>query len=119
MLKEGWSLLSVGLDIHTAMKDMQQRQEESSGELDEAEVKRMEEDMSGILLLVAWKGSRFELSSLLRQVVDLALSKDGGGSKGETDETRMNRAKGIMLCGAILKSVVPDETDSERRELEK
>lgn len=110
MLKEGYAFLSVGLDVHSAMKDMQSKQE--AGELDEEGVKQLEMDMSGILLLVAWKGSKFELSTLLRQVVDQALSK--------ADEvTLMNRAKAILLCGAILKSVVPDESDVERRELER
>lgn len=31
----------------------------------------------------------------------------------------MNRAKGMILCGAIFKGTVPDESDEERRELER
>lgn len=30
----------------------------------------------------------------------------------------MNRAKAILLTGAILRSVTPDESDTERRQLE-
>lgn len=97
MLKEGYSFLSVGLDVHSAMKDMARRQEESgSMGLDEEETKKMEAEMSGILLLVAWKGSKFELSSLLRSVVDGALLKDP--TKGEEGEkVLMNRAKVSFL----------------------
>lgn len=68
-LKEGWSFLSTGLDVQRAMTEMEKRQER--GEMGEEEMRRMEEELSGTLLLVAWKGSKFELSAVLRQVVDL------------------------------------------------
>ncbi|KAL8287630.1 hypothetical protein RQP46_003488 [Phenoliferia psychrophenolica] len=107
MLKEGWSFLSVGLDIQSSMADMERRQ--AKGELDEDEMKNLETDLSG-------KGSKFELSAILRQVVDIALSKE---SPAVTDAILMNRAKAILLTGAILKAVQPDESDVERRELER
>ena len=71
-LKEGWSFLSTGLDVQRAMLDLEKRQEK--GDLDEDEMKRLEEELSGTLLLVAWKGSKFELSAVLRQVVDAGQS---------------------------------------------
>lgn len=85
------------------------------------------------LLLVAWKGSKFELSTILRTVVDTGpfprpllasltnLNPPPVLTKEEadvTDATLMNRAKAILLTGAILRSVTPDETDTERRQLE-
>jgi hypothetical protein len=36
-----------------------------------------------------------------------------------TEETIMNRAKALLLIGLIFKEVKPDETDEERRELER
>lgn len=88
------------------------------------------------LLLVAWKGSKFELSAILRQVVDHGPSSDpvsvsiaatdlseppalSKESATVTDATLMNRAKAILLTGAVLKAVQPDESDVERRELER
>lgn len=71
-LKEGWSFLSTGLDVQRAMVDMEKRQER--GDLGEDEMKKLEMELSGTLLLVAWKGSKFELSAVLRQVVDLGAS---------------------------------------------
>lgn len=68
MLKEGWSFLSVGLEVSRAMQDFEKRQE--NGEVPEDEMKALESDLSGKMLLVAWKGSKFELSAVLRQVVD-------------------------------------------------
>ncbi|KAM0750843.1 DnaJ-domain-containing protein [Meredithblackwellia eburnea MCA 4105] len=114
MLKEGWSFLSVGLDIQSSMADLEKRQ--AKGEVDEEEMKNLEQDLSGKLLLVAWKGSKFELSGILRQVVDTVLAKD---QPGVTDAILMNRAKAILMTGAILKAIQPDESDAERRELER
>jgi hypothetical protein len=48
------------------------------------------------------------------QVVDSVL-KDSGA----TDQELYNRAQGLLLLGAIFKSTVPDESDEERRELER
>jgi hypothetical protein len=31
----------------------------------------------------------------------------------------VNRAKAMILCGAIFKATMPDESDEERRELER
>lgn len=103
MLKEGYSFLSVGLDVHSAMKDMQRRQEANGGELDEEDAKKMEAEMSGILLLVAWKGSKFELSSLLRSVVDAVLVKDL--DQGVDEAVLMNRAKVTFLPLGPLSSL--------------
>ncbi|KAM0786741.1 hypothetical protein ACM66B_002178 [Microbotryomycetes sp. NB124-2] len=114
MIKEGWSFLSVGLEVSRAMSDFEKRQE--NGAVPEDEMKQLETDLSGKMLLVAWKGSKFELSTVLRQVVDGALTKE---SPSVTDEVLLHRARAIFLTGAILKSVKASEEDDERRELER
>lgn len=75
MLKEGWSFLSVGLDIQSSMSAMKILEEgpdesEETKAKREEEMRKIESEMSGKLLLVAWKGSKFELGSVLRSVVD-------------------------------------------------
>jgi len=114
VLKEGWSFLSVGLDIQSSMADLERRQ--GKGELDESEAKALEEDLSGKLLLVSWRGTRFEISNVLREVVSQVLSKE---DPTVTDSVVMNRAKAILACGAIFAAVKPDEEDNDRRELER
>lgn len=94
MLSEGWSFLSTGLDVQSAMKQMEKRQE--AGEIGEEEQRQIEQDLSGKLLLVAWKGSKFELASVLRSVVDGALTKE---APDVTDAVLMNRAK-VSRCAA-------------------
>ncbi len=48
------------------------------------------------------------------QVVDNVLKEHG-----VSDQDMYNRARGLLLLGAIFKSTVPDESDEERRELER
>ena len=49
-----------------------------------------------------------------KQVVDNVL-KDNSAK----DQELYHRARGLLLLGAIFKSTVPDESDEERRELER
>lgn len=48
------------------------------------------------------------------QVVDHVLKESG-----VSDKDLYNRARGLLLLGAIFKSTIPDESDEERRELER
>lgn len=114
MIKEAWGMLSSTLDVQTAMMDIGKKQEK--GELAEEEMERLSKDLVGKLLLISWKGTRFESGAILRQVADNVLSKE---SPSVTDATLMNRAQALLLIGAIFKEVQPDETDEERRELER
>ncbi|EIW58541.1 uncharacterized protein TRAVEDRAFT_47685 [Trametes versicolor FP-101664 SS1] len=50
----------------------------------------------------------------LAQAVDRVLKESG-----VSEQILYNRAKGLLLIGAIFKQTVPDETDEERRELER
>ncbi|KNZ58063.1 tRNA modification GTPase TrmE [Puccinia sorghi] len=94
--------------------DLEKRQEK--GELAEEEMEKLNKDLVGKLLLISWKGTRFESGAILRQVADNVLSKE---SASVTDEVVMKRAKALLLIGMIFKEVEPDETDEERRELER
>ena len=48
------------------------------------------------------------------QVVDNVLK-----GPGVSDQDLYHRARGLLLLGAIFKSTIPDESDAERRELER
>merc|ERR1711939_287336 len=100
-IKEGWSFLSSAM--------------EEQGEVAEADMAKMEEAMVGKVMLVTWRGTRFEVSSVLRQVVDGVLSKE----PGVTEVELAKRAQAILIIGSLLKNVQVDETDEERREMER
>lgn len=101
------------MDVTTAMQEMERRQEK--GEVPEDEMEQLNKDLMGKLLLISWKGTRFESGAVLRQVVDNVLTREPGVS----DSTLLWRAKGLIVIGAIFKAVEPDESDEERRELER
>jgi hypothetical protein len=111
-VKEGWSFLTSTLDVQSAMTDMQKMQDGKAEALPEDQMKDLESDLMGKMLLVGWKGTRFEVAGILRQAVDLALAKEPGVSEAQLT----NRAKAILIIGSIMKAIEPDADDlGERR----
>jgi hypothetical protein len=112
------------------MQQMEKLQEK--GDLAEEELRALEMDVTGKvrstsilelpssshslfqIMLASWRGTRFEVTQVLREVCDRVLKEHG-----VSETVLLNRAKGLLLCGAIFKSTVPDESDEERRELER
>lgn len=112
LAKEAWGVVGSALNVQSVMQQMEKLQEK--GELAEEELKALEMDMTGKIMLASWRGTRFEVSQVLREVCDRVLKEPG-----VSEQVLINRAKGLLLCGAIFKSTVPDESDEERRELER
>ncbi|VDC06109.1 unnamed protein product [Peniophora sp. CBMAI 1063] len=110
--KEAWGVIGSALSVQQVMQDMERLA--SKGEVDEEELKAMELDMTGKIMLASWRGTRFEVVQVLREVVDNVLKEHG-----VSQQVLQNRAKGLLLLGAVFKSTVPDESDEERRELER
>ncbi|PWN94849.1 DnaJ-domain-containing protein [Tilletiopsis washingtonensis] len=110
--KEMWSLLGSAVSVQMSMEDMAKRQEK--GDLDEEELRRMEQEMSGKVLLATWRGTRWEVTTVLRKVCDNVLNE-----KGVDNKTLLNRARALAFLGAIYKQVQPEAEDDERRELER
>ncbi|KAL4078671.1 X-domain of DnaJ-containing-domain-containing protein [Scleroderma yunnanense] len=110
--KDAWGVIGSALSVQSLMQEMERLQ--AKGEVDEDEVRALEEDMTGKILLASWRGTRFEVVQVLREVVDHVL-KDREAS----EQTLVNRAKGLMIMGHIFKTAVPDESDEDRRELER
>ncbi|KAG8902482.1 hypothetical protein FRC00_005945 [Tulasnella sp. 408] len=97
-IKEAWGLITSAVGVQAVMEDLQRRQE-SGEEFPEEELRALEEDLTG-------------KSSV--QVCERVL-KDPEVPEAEL----VKRAKAILLTGAIFKSIQPDESAEERRELER
>ncbi|EIW79339.1 hypothetical protein CONPUDRAFT_74799 [Coniophora puteana RWD-64-598 SS2] len=110
--KDAWGVIGSALGVQNLVQEMERLQ--AKGELDEDEIRALEQDMTGKILLASWRGTRFEVTQVLREVVDHVL-KD----KEVSEHILLNRAKGLLVIGAIFKQVQPDESDEERRELER
>jgi hypothetical protein len=84
------------LTVQQAMSAMEKQQTAGGGELAEAEQAKLEEAVMGKIMLVSWRGTRFEVASVLRQVVDATLAKENGVSEVEL----VNRAKAVLIIGS-------------------
>ncbi len=58
--KETWGMLGSALNVKASMDELARRQEK--GEIPEDELRALEQDMSGKMLLATWRGTRFEIS---------------------------------------------------------
>ncbi|KII85874.1 hypothetical protein PLICRDRAFT_115528 [Plicaturopsis crispa FD-325 SS-3] len=112
LAKDAWGVIGSALGVQQMMQEMEKLQ--AKGELGEEELRALELDVTGRIMLASWRGTRFEVVQVLREAVDNVL-KDPTVS----DQVLYNRSKGLLLMGAIFKSTVPDESDQERRELER
>ncbi|PWN25836.1 DnaJ-domain-containing protein [Jaminaea rosea] len=112
MVKETWNLLGSAVSVQMSMEDLAKRQEK--GEIPEDELRQLEQEMSGKMLLATWRGTRWEVTGVLRRVCDAVLNE-----KGVDQKTLLHRARALALLGTIYKQVKPDESDEERRELER
>ncbi|KAI0272343.1 X-domain of DnaJ-containing-domain-containing protein [Gloeopeniophorella convolvens] len=110
--KDAWGVIGSALSVQQVMQDIERAQ--LKGEVGEEELKALEIDVTGKIMLASWRGTRFEVVQVLREVVDNVL-KDPTAP----DQELYHRARGLLLLGAIFKSTQPDESDEERRELER
>lgn len=112
MIKETWNVMGSAVNVQLSMDELTRAQER--GDLDEEKMRQMEQNMNGKMLLATWRGTRWEITSVLRQVCDNVFNE-----KGVPDKELIQRARAVAFLGQIYKEVVPDESDDERRELER
>jgi len=111
-VKDVWGVIGSALNVRDVMMEMEKLQ--AKGEVDEEELRALEMDVTGKIMLASWRGARLEVVRVLREVVDNVLKEPN-----QSDVVLYNRARALLLMGAIFKATVPDESDEERRELER
>lgn len=106
LVKETWNTISSAIDAQQTMEDMA-KMEEKGGE-DWTEEKRVEYErrVTGKILTAAWRGSKFEIQSVLREVCDSVLY-----DKKVPLNKRLERAQAMVLIGEIFAKAArtPDE----------
>ncbi|KAJ9118259.1 hypothetical protein QFC22_004170 [Naganishia vaughanmartiniae] len=112
MLKEGWGVLGSAISVQMAMEEMTKI--EAKGDASQEELEALAADLSSKLLLTTWKGTRWEVISVVGEVCDRVLHEPG-----LKKDVAINRAKASPNPTLVFKSTVPDESDEERRELER
>ncbi|KAI0029187.1 X-domain of DnaJ-containing-domain-containing protein [Vararia minispora EC-137] len=110
--KEAWGVIGSAISVQQSLADIERLT--TKQEVDEEELRALETDMTGKVMLASWRGTRFEVIQVLRRAVDNALKEPG-----TSEVVLTNRAKGLLYLGAIFKATIPDESDEERRALER
>ncbi|PCH36422.1 hypothetical protein WOLCODRAFT_166912 [Wolfiporia cocos MD-104 SS10] len=95
--KDAWGVIGSALGVQQVIQEMEKLQ--AKGEVPEDELRALEEDVTGKIMLASWRGTRFEVVQVLREVVDNVL-KDPEAS----DQVLYNRAKGMVAEAASGKS---------------
>lgn len=96
LVKETWNTISSAIDAQQTMEEMA-RMEAAGGEdwTDEKKVE-YERRVTGKILTAAWRGSKFEIQSVLREVCDSVLN-----DKKVPLDKRLERAQALVLVGEI------------------
>jgi hypothetical protein len=98
--KETWNTISSAIDAQQTMEEMA-RMEEAGGE-DWTDEKKMEYErkVTGKILNAAWRGSKYEIQGVLREVCDSVLY-----DKKVPLNKRLERAHALVLIADILSKV--------------
>ncbi|RCI07948.1 hypothetical protein L249_7839 [Ophiocordyceps polyrhachis-furcata BCC 54312] len=97
LVKDTWGTISSAIDAQQTMEDMA-KMEEKGGE-DWTDERRVEYErrVTGKILTAAWRGSKFEIQSVLREVCDSVLN-----DKKVSLAKRLERAQALILIGDVF-----------------
>lgn len=100
LVKDTWNTISSAIEAQQTMEEMA-RMELAGGE-DWTDEKKMEYErrVTGKILTAAWRGSRFEIQSVLREVCDSVLH-----DKKVPLFKRLERAEALIIIAEILQKV--------------
>ena len=100
LVKDTWNTMSAAIDAQLTMEEMA-KLEEAGGEAWTDEKKaEYEKRVTGKILAAAWRGSKFEIQSVLRDVCDSVLN-----DKKIKLEKRIERAHALIIVGEMFQKV--------------
>lgn len=108
LAKDTWSTISTAIDAQMTMEEMAKLEEKGGQDWTDEKKAEYEKRVTGKILAAAWKGSRFEIQSVLRDVCDKILN-----DRSVKLEKRVDRAKALIYAGTIFQNVsLPRSTSS-------
>lgn len=100
LAKETWGTISTAIDAQMTMEEMAKLEEKGGADWTDEKKAEYERKVTGKILAAAWRGSKFEIQSVLRDVCDKVL-----GDKSVKLEKRIERAHALVLAGNIYQKV--------------
>ncbi len=100
LAKETWNTISTAIDAQLTMEEMAKMEEKGGEDWTDEKKAEYEKRVTGKILAAAWKGSKFEIQGVLRDVCDKVLN-----DKTVKMEKRVERAHALILSGTIYQKV--------------
>lgn len=100
LAKETWTTISTAIDAQMTMEEMAKMEERGGEDWTDEKKAEYEKRVTGKILAAAWRGSKFEIQSVLRDVCDQILS-----DKRTRLEKRIERAHALVIAGNIYAKV--------------
>ena len=100
LAKDTWNTISTAIDAQMTMEEMAKMEEKGGEDWTDEKKAEYEKRVTGKILAAAWKGSRFEIQSVLREVCDRVLN-----DKNVRIEKRVERAHALVISGTIYQNV--------------
>lgn len=100
LAKETWTTISTAIDAQMTMEEMAKLEEKGGEDWTDEKKAEYEKKVTGKILAAAWRGSKFEIQSVLRDVCDQVL-----GDKRVKLEKRLERAHALVIAGNIYSKV--------------
>ncbi|KAB2571773.1 Heat shock protein DnaJ [Lasiodiplodia theobromae] len=97
LAKETWGTISTAIDAQMSMEAMAKAEEAGGEEWTDEKKAEFEKLVTGKILAAAWRGSKFEIQSVLRDVCDKVLQ-----DKAVKLEKRIERAQAIVIIGELF-----------------
>lgn len=100
LAKETWSTISTALDAQMTMEEMAKMEEKGGDDWTDEKKAEYEKRVTGKILAAAWKGSKYEIQGVLREVCNRVLD-----DKHAKVEKRIERAHALVILGTIYQNV--------------
>lgn len=103
LAKETWSAISTAIDAQMSVEEMVKMEERGGDDWTDEAKAEMEKRVTGKILAAAWRASKFEIQSVLREVCERVL-----GDKSVPLSKRIERAQALVLIGDMFSKVWHD-----------
>ncbi|OOF90944.1 hypothetical protein ASPCADRAFT_211535 [Aspergillus carbonarius ITEM 5010] len=103
LAKETWTTISTAIDAQMTMEEMAKLEERGGEDWTDEKKAEYEKKVTGKILAAAWRGSKFEIQSVLRDVCDQVL-----GDKRIKLDKRVERAHALVIAGNIYSKAERD-----------
>jgi hypothetical protein len=98
--KETWGTISTAIDAQMTMEEMAKAEERGGEDWTDEKRAEYEKRVTGKILAAAWRGSKYEIQGVLREVCDRLLN-----DKAVKTEKRIERAQALIIVGELFHKV--------------